>query len=751
MNKYAFSYLYFFFTISITPLTAALDQPLIQEAFKQGQFAQAIVQWENQWPSLPTAQQVDVLLQLAVAYQSLGLADKAFAALHQALPNVQSDPIRQSLVLGSLSDLYLRYRDFEQAEQYARQSVELVCTARDSPLACATAFNYKANLLSLQENYPEALAHYRKSLALAQQAHDPVLSAKLRTNIVQIEWGKEAFETALSAMQALPDSHDKRLGLLKLAHLAIEHPEMKWVVYELLQTVLQQAKRIGDTRSATYATGYLGKLYEQEQRYGEAERLTQQAIFRSFDAADLLYLWYWQLGRLYKAQNDLLRARAAYQKAIKQLRRLRRAVVRGYRIPPQSLLKTADAVYFDLADLWLQTARHAPDEKQRQADLFKARETLELLKAVELENYFQDECVTALQAKRKRIDDILTDRHTAVLYPMIFDQRVELLLNLAGGELKQFTLTVQENPMANYAHLHKIVNAFHRQLRNPKSNYRRLLINSRQLEKILIQKMRPTLEARQIKTLIIVPDRLLRTIPFAALHDGKQFLIQQYALAIIPGLRLTEEPKRFKRHDIKMLMGGLSESRQGFSALPHVLNAINSIGQICQTQTRPLVNKSFLKNRLKDNLAETAYTSLYFATHGQFKSQSTSSFLLTYNDKLNLNELEQFMRISQFRDEPVELLTLSACETAVGDERAALGLAGIALKAGARSAVASLWRVEDASTAKLMTSFYQAMCNGPYVSKAEALQQAQKTLLLSQRQYKHPYYWAPFLLIGNWL
>jgi len=626
MNKYALFYLYFFFTLSISPLTAALDQPLIQQAFKQGQFAQAIEQWENQWPSLPTGQQVDVLLQLAVAYQSLGLADKAFAALHQALPKLQSDPIRQSLVLGSLSDFYLRYRDFDLAEQYAKQSVDLVCTAPDSPLACATALNYQANLLSLQENVPEALAHYRKSLALAQQADDPVLSAKLRTNIVQIEWGKEAFETALSAMQALPDSHDKRLGLLKLAHLAIEHPEMKWIVYEILQTVLQQAKRLGDTR-------------EQEQRYGEAERLTQQAIFMSFDAADQLYLWYWQQGRLYKAQDDLPRARTAYQNAIKQLQRLRRAVVRGYRIPPQSLLKTADVVYFDLADLWLQTARHAPDEKQRQADLLKARETLELLKAVELENYFQDDCVTALQAKRKRIDDILTDTHTAVFYPMIFEQRVELLLSFAGGELKQLTLTDQDNPKASYAQIQKIVKAFHRQLRNPKSNYRRLLVNSRQLEKIFIQKMRPTLEARQIKTLIIVPDSLLRTIPFAALHDGRQFLIQQYALAIIPGLTLTEEPKRFKRHEIKMLMGGLSESRQGFSALPHVLNSINSIEQICQTQTPPLVNKSFLKNRLKDNLAETAYTSLYFATHGQFKSHSTSSFLLTYNDKLNLNEL----------------------------------------------------------------------------------------------------------------
>jgi CHAT domain-containing protein len=747
MNKHTLSYLYCFITLTLTPLTATLAQSPIQQAFKQGQFAQAIEHWERQWPTLPTAQQVDVLLQLALAYQSLGLADNAFSALHLALPKTQSDPIRQSLVLGSLSDLYLRYRDFEQAEHYAKQSVELVCTPPDSPLACATAFNYQANLLSLQGIYPEALAHYRKSLALAQQAHAPVLTAKLRSNIVQIEWGKAAFETALAAMQALPDSHDKRLGLLKLAQLAIEHPEMKWVVYEILQAVSQQAKRFDDRRSAAYATGYLGKLYEQEQRYGEAERLTLKAIFMSFDAPERLYFWYWQLGRLYKAQDELPRARAAYQNAIEQLQDLRRATVRGYRLPPQSILKTADAVYFDLADLWLQTARQAPDDKQRQADLHKARETLELLKAVELENYFQDDCVTALQAKRKRIDNILTDTHTAVLYPMIFGQRVELLLSFAGGELKQFTLTSEDNQKANFADIDKIVKAFQPQLRNPKSNYRRLLLNSRQLETIFIKTIRPILDARQIRTLVVVPDRLLRTIPFAALHDGKEFLIQQYALAMIPGLTLTETPKRFKRDDIKMFMGGLSESRQGFSALPNVLHSIKHIKQVCPTETRPLVNHHFIKNRLKNNLVENRYTSLYFATHGQFTGQARSSFLLTYNDKLNLNELEQFMRISQFRDEPVELLTLSACETAVGDERSALGLAGIALKAGARSAIASLWQVDSRSTAQLMTTFYQRICKGPDTSKAQALQAAQK---LIQKQYKHPYYWAAFLLIGNW-
>jgi CHAT domain-containing protein len=100
------------------------------------------------------------------------------------------------------------------------------------------------------------------------------------------------------------------------------------------------------------------------------------------------------------------------------------------------------------------------------------------------------------------------------------------------------------------------------------------------------------------------------------------------------------------------------------------------------------------------------------------------------------------------RKNPVELLTLSACQTAVGDERAALGLAGVAIKAGARSALASLWFVNDESTSKLVTEFYQQLQN-PTLSKAQALQQAQKSLM--EQGYQHPLYWAPFLLIGNWL
>lgn len=161
-----------------------------------------------------------------------------------------------------------------------------------------------------------------------------------------------------------------------------------------------------------------------------------------------------------------------------------------------------------------------------------------------------------------------------------------------------------------------------------------------------------------------------------------------------------------------------------------------------------LVDGAFKKTSMQTQLERKSYSAIVFATHGQFHSDPRQSFLLTYDDRIKLDELDRILRIGQFRDSSVELLVLSACETAQGDERAALGLAGVAVKAGANSVLASLWSVNDASTAELIPAFFEKLKN-PVFSKAQALQQAQKELL-ADTQYRHPYYWAAFVLIGNW-
>jgi CHAT domain-containing protein len=270
--------------------------------------------------------------------------------------------------------------------------------------------------------------------------------------------------------------------------------------------------------------------------------------------------------------------------------------------------------------------------------------------------------------------------------------------------------------------------------------------HARQLYDWLFLPIEPELRAREIETLVIVPDGPMRTIPLAALHDGEKFLGARYALATTPGLTLTD-PRPIERKDVELLANGLSVAVQGFPGLPNVEDEIASIEQLYGGTV--LKNQSFVVANMERELADRPFSIVHIASHGQFDSEIANTFLLTYDDKLSMNALEQFIASTKFREDPVELLTLSACQTAAGDDRAALGLAGIAVKAGARSAVATLWTVNDPASAALVTEFYEQL-KDPQLSKAQALQRAQLKIS-SDLRYWHPSYWSPFLLIGNWL
>jgi CHAT domain-containing protein len=162
--------------------------------------------------------------------------------------------------------------------------------------------------------------------------------------------------------------------------------------------------------------------------------------------------------------------------------------------------------------------------------------------------------------------------------------------------------------------------------------------------------------------------------------------------------------------------------------------------------SEPLQDESFSLASVESQLANKEFSAAHLATHGEFSSDHRQSFILTYDSRLTMDELR---RTLGKRASSLDLLVLSACRTAAGDDRAALGLAGIAVQAGAKSALASLWYINDQATSELMSSFYQGLKTGAY-TKAQALRQAQLALLTSE-QYRHPSYWAPYLLIGNWL
>jgi CHAT domain-containing protein len=246
----------------------------------------------------------------------------------------------------------------------------------------------------------------------------------------------------------------------------------------------------------------------------------------------------------------------------------------------------------------------------------------------------------------------------------------------------------------------------------------------------------------KVETLVFIPSGALRTIPLGALHDGQRFLIERYAVATTPAISLVDslDAAQVKR----LLVGGLTQSVQGFSKLPSVAQELRTVATLFPAE--PLQDESFSLATVESQLANQDFSAAHLATHGEFSSDHRQSFILTYDSRLTMDELR---RTLGKRPSSLDLLVLSACRTAAGDDRAALGLAGVAVQAGAKSALASLWYINDQATSELMSSFYQGLKTGAY-TKAQALRQAQLALLQSEG-YRHPGYWAPYLLIGNWL
>jgi CHAT domain-containing protein len=197
----------------------------------------------------------------------------------------------------------------------------------------------------------------------------------------------------------------------------------------------------------------------------------------------------------------------------------------------------------------------------------------------------------------------------------------------------------------------------------------------------------------------------------------------------------------------KVLASGLTESVQGFTALPSVADELRQIAAVFPTTTHQ--DAEFQVASIGEQISAGDYSIVHIATHGQFQSDYQRSFLLAYDGVITMDQLEAVVRGQGKKGKPLDLLVLSACETAAGDELAALGLAGVAVKAGARSAVASLWRINDEATSLLIADFYRELKN-PRRTKAEALQNAQITLINSVR-FRHPGYWGAFLLVGDWL
>jgi CHAT domain-containing protein len=371
--------------------------------------------------------------------------------------------------------------------------------------------------------------------------------------------------------------------------------------------------------------------------------------------------------------------------------------------------------------------------------LEKARQVIESLQIAELNNFLRETC---LDAKAVPIEKIPGIQQVAVIYPIILPDRLEVIVSVPGQQQQLRHETTRISSQEVEEKVERLRSTLYNRI---SLAYKPL---TQEVYNLLIRPIEKDLAASKVQTLVFVLDGALRNIPMAALNDGQQYLLEKYAIALTPGLQLTS-PKPLQGRKLSAITVGITEARQGFSKLPNVEAELKEIGQ--KIPTRMLLNQNFTSAEFKKAVSDSSVPIVHLATHGKFSSQQEDTFILTWDGRLDVGQLNSFLQANELRrSDPIELLVLSACETASGDKRAALGLAGVAVRAGARSTVASLWSVDDAATAALMGRFYEEIASQK-VTRAEALRQAQLSILNDPRFRRHPYFWAPFILLGNWL
>ncbi len=730
---------------------------LVLQAFNIDQFnCRSLTENNNSDPSLnlwlktlevqpPTMTQVNGLHSFGDIVQKLGRVDKSTKLLQKGLQIARklSSSQTEGAILLSLGNNQQIIGDRIQALQQNSQR------QNNLPITCTAQIN------------ADAIPFYQQAVLLYQQAAKEISSPnawiKTQLNLLSLllkmgakTQGIELAQQLVPKLKELPSESStiyarinlaKNLVCLKQSFGAFASSQAE--ITEILTTAVQQAQSLGDRRGESYALGYLGWLYEQNQQHiSEALLFTQKALFLAqvIQAKDIAYKWQWQLGSILEIQGNTQGAIAAYTDAVELLQFLRSDLIAIQTKTQFYFQEQVEPVYRKLVELLLQ---NQDSFLPKQDSLQQALTTIESLRLVELENFLQKACLNP----KVEINEIIEreDSTAAVIYPIILKQQLAIILKLPQQQkLRYYTTAIPQEQ------LEKITIKLQSYLPDIT---RTSQVNelSQQIYDWLIRPLENDLKNSKIETLIFVLDGSLRNIPMSILYNRQrqQYLIEEYAVALAPSLQLIA-PKPINNSPIKILAAGLSKKRlvEGREFTP-LINVKQELSQIQSevSNTEELLDSKFTKTNLQARLRKTSFSVLHLATHSQFSSNLKETFILAWDRLLRVEDLVDLLQTNYSNDlNPIELLVLSACQTAKGDQLASLGLAGITVRAGASSTLATLWSADDLSTTQIMNQFYQELNNG--MTKAKALQKAQLAFL---NQEKRPCFWAPFVLVGNWL
>lgn len=533
------------------------------------------------------------------------------------------------------------------------------------------------------------------------------------------------------------------LDLQRLKNNKIEIPYSWQSIADIYLNVIKEGQRVGNIRAQSYALGYLGMLSKQQNQLTVAstpEQLISEALnlAQQIKAPEIAYRWQWQLGKIYAENDQRELATASYKTSLTTLDSLREDLVSLTREIQFDFHEQIEPIYKEYAQLLL-TKKSLSNQ-----DLANAVDAIESLQVAELDNYFQDACITS---NVKNISQI--DKNAIAIYTLILPDSLEVIMAMNNPDDVTSDSFRHHRAQISQEDLENIVQQLRLYITEPDRTVevRRL---SQQLYNLLIEPFARNLDEQQPENLVFILDGILQTIPMSVLYDGEQYLLEKkYAIALTPGLRMLNLQTPAEKQSF--LAGGITKplqvEKQKFSALDNVETELDLFPE---SDSKILLDQDFTAANLLEQINNTSASHIHIATHGQFNSNPNKTFLLMWRNLLTIKDFGNLLQTRQQRIEiPIDLLVLSACDTATGDRFAALGLAGVAVRSGALTTIATLWQINDESTTMLMNSFYQHLQENH--SKAQSLRLAQLDLWKrSDKDWEVPAFWSAFVIIGNW-
>ena len=723
----------------------------VPKGSESAELKNAIEVWRQEADSYQNQQQsrqeIETRLTIAESLLRLGKFDEANSELGRIRKLLRpSDTAYLARAYRQLGDVHAGQGNYQRAVSFYLESLEKEKTLTTLNNTVKVLLDRRASSLlqasRVQRQQDADTFQSQASIATAQAekyAIEALAMAESKRSISAVQalinWhtlpkqtlNKEQLARGRNLIDRLPPSPQMLMTVIDWAKVDRDNPE-RW-----LQQAMNQAQNLQNPLLTSYVSLELGQLYFAWDRDELAQKYATQSVKAAGGALNYNSLFRAQelLARINLRRNQPTDALNAYREAIISIEQLNKD---GSFITPLQVVtfnQQIEPIYRNTLNLIL-------DENAQQEELTEAKEVSDKLRLVQLRRYFGDNCLEVTTAAS---DASLATPDNAKNHPtvnsIVLEDRLVTLLELPDGSIKQHTTEITQEA------LQELVSELSRELISGVAFLFRQ--PSRQLYQMLLAPFEDELEAIEPETVVFINDGMLRNIPMAVLIDKQdRYVAEKWATINSLGLNYRPPVRLQKKDELESALAlGLPYTPydRDVAPLPYVPEEVNAVEEIFGG--KKMLGKNFTTDTLSQQLEKESYPLVHLATHGYFGGTAETSYIYAYDRRIPLLQLDQMLRDSQ--QSAPELLVLSACETALGNDLSLLGLGGLATRRGIDTTLGSLWFVQDEEQAAVIQEFYRRIeeDNQPL---AIALQQIQQQLI---EQFAHPSIWASLILIGE--